>query len=435
MSLIELSRKLVSIDSSISHGTCDIAEYVSETANQMGLVAEIMHENFNGIENANVLISTKTGSSEKKLLFVSKLDTNDPGDYGRWVRTGANPFSASLDGDHMFGLGVADAKSDFACKLLALSECKEQKFGDISPVVVGTFGPASGAGAIKLIRRKKINMAGVLVGGPTQLRLASKGPGYAKVEISVPFSKQEKNYQAKHNLSEGSVSQSKIFTRQTNSMLSSDFFENPIFRLIDYLKNLPTGISIISIDGGVCADAKPDSAYLELDIIDSIQDSIIKKLIYIGEALKNLHADLKDEMILGMIRTLPEEVKISGVCKLAPTQQIKSYEEAFEKLRRGCAATEASFRIVDYKPPFETNQNGFFYNFLKDVAEELKFSAEDMLAPNCSEANVFQRLGAESIVFGPGDIGQAHASLEHVSTGDLEKAKEFYKIIMERYCQ
>lgn len=451
MNIVELTRKLAAIDSSISHGTCDIVNYAVELCNRWSLNFEVVPETINGIHNANLIIRPDENASNEDLLFISHLDTSDPGEYGRWVRTGANPFNASLDGDSIYGLGIANAKADFACKLIAFKEGQEAKRKNnktsvLNPVLVSTFGLSSGFGAIRLIRKKKVNPKAVIVSGPTNLEIANRGPGYAKVEVTIPFSHEEKEYHDRHNFSEVSVSQSKVFSRPNSERISLDFFDNPIIKLIDYLKNLPTGISVLSIDGGANAETEPDMAYLELNIVDGIQQGVISKLIKIGEALKDLSVDFKkipqlanvevpSKIILGSVRTHPEEIKLSGVCKLAPVGKEDLYSVWIEKLRTACKNTGADFKIIDFKEPFITDEKSHFVSSLKEISSSLNLPSALRSAHECTEANIYSRMNKDTIVYGAGELkGLKHSSEESVTVQQLEHATAFYRKTLERYC-
>lgn len=444
MNRIELCRQLTAIDSSVSHGNRDIVEFIAGLARDRNLTVEIHNENYNGIENANILLFPRGAERKKHLLFVSRLDTRDPGDYGHWVRTGANPFNASVDGERLFGLGVADAKADFVCKMLALLEVNTQKTAGVTPVVVGTYGLSSGAGTIRLIRKKRLSPVAALVGAPTELKLARKGPGFAQVEIAIPFTESERDYRRKHDLTEGSETQSKIFSRREG--LTFDFFDNPILKLMDYLKNLPSGISVMSIESGAHAESEPQTAYLEVDLTDNLIQGISEKILHIGDSLKRLSAEFKtlqdadcqpsySTITLGMARTYPEEIKLTGVCRLIPSSSRDAYEPWLDGLRHSCDEVGATFKILDYKPPFITDSEAPFFNFLKGVSSNVSgLNSEVVAARHCTEANVLSRMGVESFVFGPGQsMGFESASKEHVNLRELELAQGFYKTVMEQY--
>jgi succinyl-diaminopimelate desuccinylase len=450
LNFLELCRQVISIDSSVSHGTADLVHFISERSQEWGLSAEIISENHNGVDTANVIIRKSSAKSSmapapNEFLLCSRLDTQDPGDYGRWVRTGANPYNMSVDGEWIYGLGVMETKADFVCKWLALKDAKLNEKQSNACVIVGSFGLSSAAGAIRLLRKKRISPKVALVGGPTGLGLAHKGPGFAKVEITLPFSSEELQLQDEHNLAEGSSSQSKIFQRQDDSRISLEFLDNPILKLIDYLNKLPTGVLLLSVDGGTSSEAEPDQAFLEIDLSRVVRSSVSEKLINIGEALKKLSFELKgvqdadcapnySTITLGKIRTVSDGLQITGTCRLIPTSGRDLYEEWLERLRQECANAGANLRILDYKPPFVASGDSPFLSYLKQVSSHSGLDPKLVAAFGSSEANVFQRMGIESIVFGPGErVHNDPISQQRVKMQELERAQNFYRQVLEGY--
>lgn len=68
-------------------------------------------------------------------------------------------------------------------------------FNTLQPVLVGTFGEETGMqGALKLIRKNKINAKYALIGDPTDSNIVSAAKGYATVEMRIPFSAEEMTY-------------------------------------------------------------------------------------------------------------------------------------------------------------------------------------------------------------------------------------------------
>ena len=426
----------------MGHGTVAAAQWLSDLARSWGLRSEIIEETWNGVGQANVLVSpSDIRAEEAQLLLSTRLDTPDPGEYATWTKTGANPFNASVNGDQLFGLGARDSKLDFLCKLIAFKEvcgvCKPKA------TVLGTFGRESGMGAIRLIRQKKIKPRAALVGAPTGLRLATRAQGYAKVEITLPLSSAERKYIEEQSISEGSYSQSKVFARRPDEkVVDLGLLDNPIIRMIDYLKNLPEGIAVLSIDGGTSAEAEPTFVELEVQIVDHLQESVIRKLIAVGELIKRLAVELKtvnapdfspphSTINVGQIRMLNEEVKIVGVCRLVPTVDREVYEKWLERLRSDCAAAGAQFHILDYKPPFSMESEAPFFTLAKSVCSSLGLDSRGAAAHQCTEANIFHRLGIETVVFGPGtEANNEPAALEHVKINELKTAIEFYKSVL-----
>jgi succinyl-diaminopimelate desuccinylase len=273
--------------------------------------------------------------------------------------------------------------------------------------------------------------------------LAAKGPGYAKVEITLPFSEEEKKHHDFHNTQEAASSQTKIFHRKADQLIDQDIYANPIFKLFEYLKNLPTGVALLSLDAGTSADVECEAASLEIDLSAVMKESSIGRLLKISEALKILSAELKtiydpdcqpsySTMTLGQIRTYPEDIKILGTCRLIPVKGRDHYEQWLEGLRQGSAAAGASLRILDYKSPFISPQEGPLLEMLKSVCSDLDMNDQSAAAPISTEASVFQRLGIDALAFGPGEMPNS-AATERLKLVDLTKAQEFYNRIFASY--
>src|SRR4051812_41295554 len=58
--------------------------------------------------------------SKKGLLLNTHLDTVSPGLSENWTETDKDPFGAVIKNGKIYGLGSADVKLDFLCKLVAI---------------------------------------------------------------------------------------------------------------------------------------------------------------------------------------------------------------------------------------------------------------------------------------------------------------------------
>ncbi len=199
---VDACRKFIELESTPAVGNADLAEFAAELCREAGLHVELQSEMMNGIRQTNVIARPSSERPAEEFLLQTHLDTCDPGAYGLWTRTGANPYSASIyqeqGTDVLYGLGAADVKLDFLCKLYAIHDLRGSAW-KLPPVLVGTFGEETGMhGAIKLIRKKMIAAKMALVGEPTDLRAICAGKGFAAVEIEIPFSEEEKEIGRAH---------------------------------------------------------------------------------------------------------------------------------------------------------------------------------------------------------------------------------------------
>ena len=461
MDFLDACRKIIGIDSSPAAGTIEVARFVEQLALSMGLHVELQTEAWNGVEQANVIVRTSKEMPDREFMLQTHLDTPDPGAYALWQKTGANPFNASIyqspEGDMIYGLGSADVKLDFLCKLYALGDAIKAGAGStskpwkIAPVLVGTYGEELGMpGAVKLIRKKKIRPMAVLVGEPTSMKLVIAGKGFASVEIEIPFSEEEKKFRSDHDLSESSSTQSRLFSGRAAHSSAPQLGESAIEKMLEALDRLPSGLAIMEIEGGVNFNTVPSQAVLEIDMVsfggDAVRNLMSQKLVRLRAAIKKVEEEFKKfpdaqftpqepTLNVGMIRTLEDHVKISGCVRLPPTVSQSAYESWMQTLRDACAAEGAVFRIGDYKQPFRTSANSKFIETCRAVLNEMKIDAAPAAQAVANEANVFAKFGLDCAVCGPGQgVGISHTPNEYVRIPELDQATHFYRRIIDVMC-
>ena len=353
------------------------------------------------------------------------------------------------------GLGAANTKLDFLCKLEAVKELLSSGVTlKTPPVLVGTFGEETGMhGAVKLIRKKKISAAMALVGEPTDLQLVCAGKGFAGVEIEVPFSDEEKSLRAEHDLSDGSSTQSRLFKGKAAHSSAPEAGENAILKMIEYLTKLPEGIVMMEMEGGVSFNTIPSHAMLEFDMVGAVRETIGVKIAKIVSAIRNVEHQFEaypdpefspsiPTLNIGLVRTYEDFVKLSGCCRLPPSVSNEVYEKWMEGLREACDQVGAVFRVTDYKQPFRTpSDHPLVQICLEERAKLQSKSATDasqmalQAQSVANEANVFSRFGIPCVVVGPGQgVGNSHAPNEHVRIEQLHDATRFYRGVLERVC-
>ena len=445
MDFIEACRKFIEIDSTPLNGTLEIAQFAADLCQKAGLTVEIQNETHNGVDQANIIARPMKIRPDNEFLLQTHLDTGDPGTYGLWTRTGANPFNASIYQDTLYGLGSANSKLDFLCKLQAMIELKGAAWR-LPCVLVGTYGEELGMpGAIRLIRKKKINAKMALVGEATEMKIYHAGKGFAGVEIEIPFSEEEKDFREKHDLGDGATTQSRIFIGKAAHSSVPQMGESAIAKMLDYLMKLPEGLAIMAIEGGNSFNTVPAHAVLEIDMIGALRESIGSKISKIAAAVARVEkkfAEYPDPefnppeptLNIGLIRTYEDFVKLSGCCRLPPTVTDEVYEEWMRVLRLACEDVGAVFRVTDYKQPFRT-VDGTLTRICQDELTKMGRTPHCGAQSVANEANVFSRFGLSCVVMGPGQgVGNSHAPNEHVKISELQAAVQFYKGVLERVC-
>ena len=438
MSFLENCRRLIGLDSTPGHGNLAAAEFMGQLCQQAGLHVELQRETVEGIEQCNVIARPEPGVPKAEILFQTHLDSCEAGHFSHWTKTQQNPFNASIYADVIYGLGSADSKLDFLCKLEALKEFTTKPMR-LPFVLVGTFGAQSGmTGAIKLIRRKKLNAVRAFIGEPTEMRLVTAGQGLAVVEISVPFSEEERTYRRDHDLKESSSTQSKMFSGVGG--------ENAIMKMLAYLSQLPEGIAIMDLDGGISSHALPVNAVLEIDTVAGFRNPILPKISKIFASIKELEGDLRSfpaegftpphpTLNLGMIRTSEAEVRVTGSCRLPPSVVDSVYEGWMRKLEMAVQMAGATFCVKGYLKGFNADSSSEFVRLTQGILTELGLKADLHKITAATEASVMDRSGMECVVWGPGQsIGNSHAPNENVKLSDLKTAVTVYRRLAERFC-
>lgn len=362
------------------------------------------------------------------------MDTVDPGPFQLWEKTRQNPFDGTIIDGHIYGLGAADVKLDFLCKLEAIAKFTAHPQWRLPPALVGTFGEESGMmGALKLIRKNKISAKMALIGEPSNLKLINAAKGFAKVEIVIPFSKEERVYRQEHNLRESTSTQSKIFHGHAAHSSTPHLGESAIVKMLEYLSQIPDGVALMEIDGGTNYNTVPAHAFIEVDM-SVVSKSITKRIQAVYKATRELEKEFKNyedpefypahpTLNIGILRTFEDHVFISGNCRIPPNISMTTYEGWMKQLNDVCEKNEAAFRVTEYKKPFRTAANSILAKGCLDEMRRLGLPDRCMTQPSSNEASIFSRIGIDCVCFGPGAReGNIHTPNENVAIKDLHAA-------------
>ncbi len=441
-------RKLIAIDSSPQISALETAEYLATLARDLGFDVEVQQEMQNGITQANIIVRLEpfqAGRSE--FLLQAHLDTVDPGNFSLWKKNNFNPFDAVIEDGRIYGLGSAEVKLDFLCKLQALAQLKDKKFTTLQPVLVGTFGEETGMqGALKLIRKNKINAKYALIGDPSDLNIVNAAKGYATVEMRIPFSNEETEYKKNKALSEHTSTQTKIFSGKSAHSSTPHLGESAALKLFDYLSKMPDNVVIVEMDAGTRQNMIPNQAMVELDVAASFKDPVIKKINFLYNTMNEVQNEMKSvvdkvftpehsTISVGVIRTFEDHILVSGSCRILPNVKQEEYEKWMQMISRACEQVGAEFRLQDYKRPFRTDEKSVLIKGALAELEKLGQTSQCTSLASTNEASLFSRIGIECICIGAGKReNNVHTPNEHVEIKHLELMTSFYQKMIERFC-
>lgn len=448
MNFIDVCRKIISIDTSPNASTLELVEYLAELATSLGLHVEVLREVCHGLPQANIIVRTAAPvPGESEFLLQTHLDTVDPDNFSLWKKNDFNPFEAVIDNGAIYGLGAAEVKLDFLCKLKVLEKFKDASFKSLKPVLIGTFGEETGMqGALRLIRKHKINAKYALLGETTNLQIINASKGFAVVEIKIPISQEEQQYKEARGQIESVSTETKLFSGQSSHSSTPHLGDNAIQKMFDFLQKMPENLVLIDVDGGTRFNMIPNQAMIELDITSHVKDLTIVKMNKIYRVLQEVENDMKSftdpdfepvhsTLSIGLIRTGSDSIRIGGSCRILPHITQEQYETWMKKIQIVCEEAGAEFAILDYKKPFRTPENSVLIKAAQSVLEKMGYDSRCRSLASTNEASLFSRLGIECLCIGAGvRDGNVHTPQEHVKIEDLDKAIFFYEKMVERFC-
>ena len=441
-------RKLIAIDSSPQISTVELVDYLALLSYQLGFDVEVQQEVQNGITQSNIIVRLQPfQAGQNEFLLQAHLDTVDPGNFVLWKKNNFNPFDAVIEDGRIYGLGSAEVKLDFLCKLMALAHFKDTKLNTLQPVLVGTFGEETGMqGALKLIRKNKINAKYALIGDPSDLNIVNAGKGYATVQMRIPFSQEEIQYKRNIADSESVSTQSKVFSGKSAHSSTPHLGESAATKLFDYLAKMPENIVIVDMDAGTRQNMIPNQAMVELDVAASFKDPVVRKINFLYNALNEVQAEMKSvvdraftpehsTLSIGLIRTFEDHILISGSCRILPNAKQEDYEKWMKMISGACEEVGAEFNLQDYKKPFRTDDKSVLIKGALAELEKLGQTSQCTSLASTNEASLFSRTGIECICIGAGKReNNVHTPNEHVEIKHLELMTSFYQRMIERFC-
>ncbi len=430
MDLISESLAILKINS-ISHtGNSKIVSYLSKLLNKVGLASTIQNNYYRGVKQQN-LICRLHGVSSKEVLFNTHLDTVSPGDRKKWTSTQGNPFRPRIMGDRIYGLGSADVKLDYLCKLSALLDYKNKQFQNPF-TLVGTYGEEMGLlGCRHFIDSGYIKPDYVFVGEPTNLKLVYAHKAMTIIRIELPI---DKPYKAKASKSIEFMSES---AHDSTRVLG----KNAIIMAMQALAKLNNNQEIIDIKGGNSFNIVPEFA--QLILTENAHTPNKNRLIHLVELLADIgksffndqdsnYAPPHSVMNITTIHTEDTKIIIKIAFRLLPK---RDFSPIYTRLKSSLNSLSGEVFIEKSLPALYANPNGFLIKKSLDILNELNIPTKLLTKPALTEASLYQQIAAQVVVFGPGmATNNIHKPNEHNLISQLHQAVSFYKKVIESFC-
>src|ERR1041385_4281650 len=373
---------LVAIDSVSSRSNTEIISYLEQRCRSLGLSTQrYSHVDDRGLEKINLVAQTsvcgpsvmnsQTEVCATELALVGHTDTV-PYD-PNWKE---EPSLTERDGK-LFGRGACDTKAFIAAALTAVESIDINKLAKPLALVFTSDEEIGCLGAKHLADAKPFTVKYAIVGEPTSLQPRRAGKGYCLAYVTVRGREAHSAYPQ--------IGASAIFR-------AARLIER-IEAIAEELKNDPR------------QDFDPPFTTINIGLIN-------------GGTAKNI---------------IPGECRFTLEWRTIPGQKadyvLDRVRSAITNLRRDDSDFDCEIDAERADDSFETRADSELVKFLEQAAHQ----SSGTVAFG-TEAPSLIALGAEAVVFGPGDIRVAHRTGEFVPVNELNECVRILKQAIERFC-
>jgi acetylornithine deacetylase len=366
-----LLTELVALDTTSVRPNQPLIDYAQAKLEAAGFEAERLgYRDEQGVEKVN-LVAVKGGSEERAALALVGHSDCVPYDAG-WTEA----LRLTEREGRLYGRGACDTKGFIACALHAATRAERLK----APLmVVLTADEEIGlVGAKKLVEAGKGRARYAIVGEPTRLIPVRANKGYCLGELEVRGKEGHSAY--------------------------PDLGASAIFRAGRFLQRLEE-VALTVLREERDESFEPPFTTVNVGLIS-------------GGKAKNI--------LPGVCRFTVEWRPIPG----QPPQRVVELMEAIrQELMKAEPAYEAEIRLLRTDSGVSTSPDSEVVRFL---AEETGNAPETVSFG--TEAPQLTALGAEAVVFGPGDIRVAHQTGEYVPMEDLVRCEAALAQAITRFC-
>lgn len=372
MSVEETLAQLVSIDSTSSKSNGAVIEYALARAVAAGLRTRVTsYRDERGTEKFQLLAFAPSETDEVELALVGHTDTV-PFD-AAW----AEALALTEREGKLYGRGACDTKGFIAAALTAIEETDVRALRRPLALVLTADEEVGCLGAKRLAESKPFRARHAVVGEPTSLQPVRAGKGYCLADVTV---RGREGHSAYPHLGASAIMRAARLVARVE-------------RIAEELK----------------ADGH--------DAFDPPQTTVNVGLIAGGTA-KNI--------IAGECRFTLEWRPVPGQ---RPERVVELVERELKSLRAEDEGFDCTVRVQRLDGGVETKADAPLVRALEELTGKssgaISFGTE---APQLAE------LGADAVVFGPGDIRVAHRTGEFVPVSELKESVTILRAVIERFC-
>lgn len=385
---------------------------------------------------ANLIASLNKKNNDKVLLYNGHMDVVPPGNEEEWTNPPLEAFIKRKK--YIFGRGSSDMKGGLIAMVIALKILKSLNLELSGNLIINGVADEEVGGELGMQwclenAFQSIKPSFAIIGEPTGLNPLPKAillgeKGHLYVEV----------------ITKGISCHASMPTMGKNAIyMMSEFIEK-----MDNLKNyIPDSKPPISLEKlkELVSSAFPSLEIFERILSEQVQlDNLLNSLIQFSYSLTMINAGIKGNVVpdtceaLIDIRLLPgQEIEpiINGIKKLIENEL--GYEVR-ENLTGNPDDVYICIKIKSasegsYWDKWEESQPlDDFYNTVEKIYKKRPFY---LLLPASADAHYLRNDGfcPQTILFGPGSAGTAHAVNEYIEIEDFLKAIKVYTIFAYNY--
>jgi acetylornithine deacetylase len=370
MTVQQTLAELVAINSVSSRSNAEIVSYLEERCRARGLlVKSFPYLDDKGVEKTN-LVALTDSEATVELALVGHTDTVP------FDQTWTDALRLSEADEKLFGRGACDTKAFIACALTAVESIDLKKLKKTLALVFTADEEVGCVGAKRLADAAPFRARYAIVGEPTSLQPIHAGKGYRLAEITV------------HG-------------REAHSAYP-ELGASAIFHAARLIARIELISRELKTDSRAAFD--PPCTTLNIGLID-------------GGSAKNI--------VAGECRFTLEWRTVPGQ---ATNHVLDLVNQAIADLKASDADFSCEVKAARADESFETRVESPLVQFLSGASAK----APGTLAIG-TEAPSKIVLGADAVVFGPGDIRVAHRTGEFVPIGELSDCVKILEQAIERF--
>lgn len=471
-----IARAVIAVDSRSSVSDRPLVDVLLPLCRSIGLSTSLQPERRDGVWQYNLVAERPGSGATGPLLLNTHLDTVPPGDRALWSACDGRPFTLTERDGLLYGLGTADVKLDFVCKLLALERLRHEPL-QRAVVLAGTYGEETGRYGAKLLASTlDPRPETALVGEPSRLRPCLAHKGYMEIRVSAAADAAAADAATAHTTAvaepTAALRSHWRLTFEGTAAHSSQPHKGRSANeaALDALARLSgePGFRLVSLEGGDLVNrvATRAEAVVGLGSRPEIDAAIVERLegppplaapaaltallFAVHASTKRLVGELRrcrttgfdpswSTVNNGLVRLADGILShVVDVRRLPGDRPLEAVGDHLTRLHQTLGACDCETELEQRldSPPFRAASDSPLVTALEAALSARSMTTEPELKSGTTEASVYADAGIDTAVFGPGTAsGNIHRPNECVPLADLEAAVDIYTDVIRRLCQ